>query len=107
MSSSALKNHKSGGMLSSFFEKSLFYVGDAILVFIILCVIFLPFILYGRIKIDKVNLVYVYAVQYAFTAFCIVFGASLSLYVQGKADLIHICLVFVSFLPCFYQSGLM
>jgi diguanylate cyclase (GGDEF)-like protein len=72
-----------------------------ILKFLIICAAFIPFILFIYFRYKKVNIVFACIVQYFFAAVCIVFGASLALYIQGQADLIHMYLLMAFFTGAF------
>ncbi len=83
-------------------EDSIFYVGPVILKFLILCAALLPFVWYVQIKIKTVNLIFALIMQYAFVATCVIFGASVALYVR-EADIVHVYLVMVFFSAAFFS----
>ncbi len=83
-------------------EGSIFYVGPVIRNFLIACAVFLPLIWFVKMKIKTIHLTYAMLVQYSFIALCLVFGASLALYIQSEVDLIHMYLLMVFFAAAFF-----
>lgn len=83
-------------------QGSIFYVGPVIKEFLIACALFLPLIWFIKRKIKTIGLVFPLMVQYAFIALCLIFGASLALYIQSEVDLIHMYLMMVFFAAAFF-----
>ncbi len=85
-----------------FFESNLFFTGHLIVKFIIILFFMLPFVWFVRFKADKINTNFANVILFLVIAACIIFGASVALFLQDQVDLVHLYLVMVFYSSVFF-----